>query len=227
MHTFRHRGHEIQRIETLSDAVFAFAVTLLIVSLEVPKTFEELLVSMRGFVPFGICFSILLAIWYEQHIFFRRYGLDDRKTTFLNAALLFIVLFYVYPLKFLFSLMFGENIYGRGKSPFTIKDESQGIQLMTVYGIGFMVIYMIFMLLYVHAYRQRKRLGLTPVEAFDTKTKLYVHAMFVGIGFLATLLAVLLPIGYAGQSGLIYLVIGPSSWVFYGRRAGGRRKLPG
>jgi hypothetical protein len=36
---FRWRSHEISRIEGLSDAVFAFAVTLLVVSLEVPKTF--------------------------------------------------------------------------------------------------------------------------------------------------------------------------------------------
>jgi hypothetical protein len=34
---FRWRGTEITRIEGLSDAVFAFAVTLPIVSLEVPK----------------------------------------------------------------------------------------------------------------------------------------------------------------------------------------------
>jgi len=35
--TFRWRSHEISRIEGLSDAVFAFAVTLLVVSLEVPR----------------------------------------------------------------------------------------------------------------------------------------------------------------------------------------------
>ena len=40
--SFRHRSHEVKRIEAFSDAVFAFAVTLLIVSLEVPKNFEEL-----------------------------------------------------------------------------------------------------------------------------------------------------------------------------------------
>jgi len=36
------RGNELYRIEALSDAVFAFTVSLLIMSLEVPKTFTEL-----------------------------------------------------------------------------------------------------------------------------------------------------------------------------------------
>src|ERR1700722_4724536 len=96
-HGFRNRGEEIKRIETFSDAVFAFAVTLLIVSLEVPKTFQELLISMRGFVAFGICFTLLMLVWHEQNIFFRRYTLDDKVSIFLNAFLMFIVLFYVYP----------------------------------------------------------------------------------------------------------------------------------
>ena len=45
---FRWRGHEISRVEGLSDAVFGFAVTLLVVSLEVPKTFNELAEIMRA-----------------------------------------------------------------------------------------------------------------------------------------------------------------------------------
>src|ERR1700753_1400785 len=97
---FRWRGAEVTRLEGLSDAVFAFAVTLLVVSLEVPKTFNELAVLMRGFVPFAICFALLLQVWHEQYLFFRRYNLQDSLTLMLNAILLFVVLFYVYPLKF-------------------------------------------------------------------------------------------------------------------------------
>jgi uncharacterized membrane protein len=50
---FRWRTRESSRIEELSDAVFGFALTLLVVSLEVPRTFGELLDSMRGFAAFG------------------------------------------------------------------------------------------------------------------------------------------------------------------------------
>ena len=83
--------------------MFAFAVTLLVVSLEVPRTFHELAETMKGFVVFAVCFALLIVIWREHYVFFRRYGLQDAGTVWLNAALLFVVLFYVYPLKFLFN----------------------------------------------------------------------------------------------------------------------------
>src|ERR1051325_7541003 len=105
---FRCRAGEITRLEGFSDAVFAFAVTLLVVSLEVPHTFEELLDAMRGFAAFGISFAILFQVWFHHYRYFRRYGLQDTATVILNGALLFVVLFYVYPLKFLFTMLVGQ-----------------------------------------------------------------------------------------------------------------------
>src|SRR5436305_11041453 len=94
------RGRDVSRIEGFSDAVFGFAVTLLVVALEVPRTSGELLDTMRGFGGFLFTFGILFSIWYRQFIFFRRYGLEDKTTMILNGALLVVVLFFVYPLKF-------------------------------------------------------------------------------------------------------------------------------
>ena len=111
-HGFRWRGTEISRIEGLSDAVFAFAVTLLVVSLEAPKTFADLTRLMHGFVSFGVCFALLLLmIWHAQYIYVRRYALDDKTSFLLNAMLLFVVAFYVYPLKFLLTV-FTNDITG-------------------------------------------------------------------------------------------------------------------
>src|SRR5712664_2843392 len=113
--TFRWRSHEISRTEGLSDAVFGFAITLLVVSLEVPKTFGELMQTMRGLGAFAISFALLFMIWFNQYKFFRRYGLQDNLTVCLNGALLFVVLFYVYPLKFLFSYLVNVLTGGHGE----------------------------------------------------------------------------------------------------------------
>src|SRR5271155_944063 len=104
---FRWRGGDITRLEGFTDAVFAFAVTLLVVSLEVPRTFTELIAVMKGFVAFAICFAVLVHVWYCHYKFSRRYGLQTVYTIVLNSALIFVVLFYVYPLKFLFTLAIG------------------------------------------------------------------------------------------------------------------------
>src|ERR671928_307740 len=85
---FRWRSREISRIEGFSDAVFGFALTLLIVSLEVPKTSTELLATMRGFAAFVVTFMILARLWYAQYTFFRRYALEDSVTVTLNLVLL-------------------------------------------------------------------------------------------------------------------------------------------
>jgi hypothetical protein len=134
---FRWRGGEISRLEGLSDAVFAFAVTLLVVSLEVPETFDELLRVLRGFFAFAVCFSILFWVWYDHYRFFRRYGLADGVTTTLTGALLFIVLFYVYPMKFLFTMLFDQLF---GDTTVQAIQPRQAPLLMTVYGVGFIAL---------------------------------------------------------------------------------------
>src|ERR1044071_6265171 len=100
------RKHEITRLEAFSDAVFAFALTLLVVSLEAPRSYHELMVLVRSFLPFSCSFALLIWIWYEHSKFFSRYPLRDALSAAINACLLFVVLFYVYPLKYLTNAMF-------------------------------------------------------------------------------------------------------------------------
>ena len=65
------RSKEISRVEGLSDAVFGFAITLLVVSLEVPKSFHDLMTAMRGFLTFAVCFTLLFQVWWRHYRFFR------------------------------------------------------------------------------------------------------------------------------------------------------------
>src|SRR3954453_20226495 len=100
---FRRRGLAVSRLEGFSDAVFAFALTLLVVSLQVPQTVRDMLTTLSGFLPFALSFTLFIFIWHQHYAFFRRYGLEDALTIILNSALLLVVLFFVFPLKFLFS----------------------------------------------------------------------------------------------------------------------------
>src|ERR1041385_2434171 len=184
---FRWRNHEISRIEGFSDAVFGFAITLLIVSLEVPKTSTELFATMRGFGSFLVTFFILSVIWYAQYLFFRRYGLVDRVTVILNLVLLFPVLFFVFPLKFLFTVLLGDPTMRHAKvmtphglEPAILPEHRPWIFL--IYGIGFVAIFAVFTLLYWHAYRQREKLEVNEFEAWETQHALRRFLVAVALG---------------------------------------------
>ena len=226
---FRWRGGEISRIEGFSDAVFAFAVTLLVVSLEVPRTFHELTQTMRGFLAFAICFTLLIVAWREHYVFFRRYGLQDNMTIWLNAAFLFVMLFYVYPLKFLFTLVLapltghpaGVPRSGGGIEPMI--EQGQVSTLFLIYGGGIIALYVLMALLYLHAFRRRRDLELTPLEVFDTKTSIVTHLLAAGIGVVSCVVAVTVPPQMTGLAGFAYFLFGPVLAI-HGTLAGRRRK---
>ena len=66
---FQLRGQEINRIEAVSDVVFGFALTLLVVSLEVPHTYADLINAIRGFPAFALTFAALMYVWVRHYYF--------------------------------------------------------------------------------------------------------------------------------------------------------------
>ena len=183
---FRIRGREVTRLESFSDAVFGFAVTLLVVSLEVPKGFAELMETMRGFLAFGVCFTILAMIWNDHYHYSRRYGLEDGFVRFLTCFMLFIVLLYVYPLKFLFNLFINGMILRGARGQLT---HAQGSTLFVIYGMGFAAIYLVLAALYLHAYRRRGELELNEIETLDTRWELYGMLCMASVGLVSVLVA--------------------------------------
>lgn len=227
---FRWRSHEISRIEGLSDAVFAFAVTLLVVSLEVPKTYGELMETMRGFGSFAICFALLFVVWFNQYKFFRRYGLQDNLTLVMNAVLLFVVLFYVYPLKFVFSFLVDRFTGGHGEVRLPngtvegmVESADQVAALMIIFGAGYIAVFGVFALLYWHAYRKRQLLELNDLEVFDTRTDIRESLLNVAIAATSMVIAVAGGGRLAGISGMIYMLT-PVVMTVHGTINGRRRK---
>jgi uncharacterized membrane protein len=203
---FRLRGHEVTRLESFSDAVFGFALTLLVVSLDVPKSFDDLVATMRGFPSFALCFLFLTLIWNGHYKFCRRYGLDDGTARVLTCVMLFLVLFYVYPLKFLFNLSVGA--LGLAGSQHAMRmTGSQYSQLLVIYGLGFAAVYLALTLLYLHAWRLRDALELNDLEKLDTRYQMFRLVTLSAFGVIAAALACVPPLRY--WSTLVYMLLFP------------------
>lgn len=231
---FRWRSDKVTRLEGFSDAVLAFAMTLLVVSLEVPKTYDQLLVAMRGFVAFAICFIFLVGIWYSHYTYFRRYGIITPYTVCLNAVLMFVILFYVYPLKFLFTTLvnFFWGITTVALSDGTVANIISGSQmptLMIIYGIGYMAVFIVFALLYIHAFRKRELLDLNAIETHITREFIQRKFIYIAFGIISICLAVVAKLlaapFFGAMSGWIYALIGPAIAIHATRMATAREKM--
>ena len=213
---FRRRGGEVSRLEGFSDAVFGFSLTLLVVSLEVPRSFEELAGAMRQLVAFGICFVLFLGLWERHFRFFRRFGLEDGATLILNGALLFVVLCYVYPLKFLFTLFIEGLLFGRASVDI---EPWQTGWLFVIYGAGFAAIFICYALLYLHAHRLRDELELDDLERAVTRAEIARNLLLAALGCLSALIAVLVPDPIVGLAGYSYMLVGVIE-TWHGMRLG-------
>ena len=200
-------------MEGFSDAVFAFAITLLVVSLEVPKTFGELMAAMRGFPAFAVCFALLFQVWWRHYRFFRTYDLEDGPVIALTGLLLFVVLFYVYPLKFLWSVVFAQ-VGGRLIAD-DILTNQQVPALFEIYGAGVAATFAILAAMYGYAYAHRAELELTPLEIVDARIDVYRNLALAGIGLLSVALAAILSVvapRLVGLAGYVYFLIGFAEW---------------
>ena len=212
---FSWRGEDVLRIEGLADAVFGFALTLLVVSLEVPNSFDELLATMRGFFAFAISGWLLYSVWCDHYIFFRRYGLQDSVTMHLSSVLLFVVLFYVYPLKFLFTSLMDELLGFStqvGSSTGATVEEIKPGQwplLVVLFGVGFVVVQLVFFLLYWRAYALRGMLELDAYEASITRQEIQGYLLLAGVGLASIAIALLGGEEASSWAGWVYLLTWP------------------
>jgi len=213
---FRWRGTEVSRVEGLTDAVFGFAVTLLVVALEVPNTYDGLLDVLRGLPAFVICFVLLMLFWNAHFRFHRRYGLQSPLTRVITMGILVLVLFFVYPLKFLFTLV-TVNLFGLDltNAPH-LDNREQGIFLYVIYGVGFAGVWALYAALYYHALRKKKELELTSAEILMTRAVLAENLIYVGVCVVSIVLAITTRNGWL--PGVIYFVLGPlqgfNGWWF-------------
>lgn len=206
---FDWRGGNPTRLEALTDMVFAFALTLLVVSNSPPASFADLQEQLWGFPGFAAAFAILLIIWHSHYIHFRRYALEDGWITVLNAGLLFIILFFVYPLKYLATMLsqFVRSVAeGSPEAPFTFAEAEGALLIMSV---GYAAVFFMFFLLYAHALTCADAIDLSERERQLTRFACYQQIVHVFVASLCITGVLLAPPPWSTISGFTYGLIGP------------------
>jgi uncharacterized membrane protein len=192
------RGESPGRLENFSDCTFSFALTLLVIATEVPKSYDDLIRILPGFFSFGACFVILSILWHRHVVFFRRYGLSDTATVALNTALLAVVLCYLYPLKFLMTTVVDGLRGGFAGTPHAATSATVVLsRVMPLYLVGFALVALAFTLLFRHALRRREELNLSEFEEGATRDDMILWLIGTGAALMAGAWCAWMPQGLA------------------------------
>lgn len=225
---FRWRGGDISRMEALADAAFALTLTLMVTSTASSQHFADLWNVVTDFPAFLMSFAMIGMCWHLHYRYFRRYGLEDTPTIVLNLALLFVVIFYAYPLQFLSQLLWdlitGGDVAAKfdftAHPDFPLEPGDAVVGMMTIYGLGFVMVFGLFALLHLRAYRFREALGLDELECVLTRASIAQDLTMMSVGIVSILVA------WTTRSpmlaGFAYWLLGPLQMAFgmhYGKQA--------
>lgn len=110
---------EYDRILFFTDAVFAIAITLLIVDLPVSvehavnsgtiNSGDQLRSDLPGILGFGISFAVIALFWIAHHSMYRYIKAIDRPLMLLNLLFLGVIAFLPYPTELLSATSTGQD----------------------------------------------------------------------------------------------------------------------
>ena len=210
---FPRRGMEMTRLETFTDAAFAFAATLLAISIDtVPSTYAELITALKGAPAFAASLAILLLYWRAHQTWSDRFGLQDLPSVLLTFGLIMVVMVYVYPLKIMFGSAFYFISNGWIPARFELESDVEFRVLLTVYGVGFFLLNGVISALYWHARRKREELAMSAAEVRDCLAESIAWLVVGTFGPLSILLAWTLPAEHVGLAAWLYMglaIVGP------------------
>ena len=201
------------RLETFVDAAFAFAITMLVISIEtIPKNPTELFHLSKDIPAFFVSGIQIGFIWYRHTQWSRRFGLQDGFTTFLSLCLVMLVLVFLYPLKLVFIGMFAWLSDGYLLTRAYSTSLSELANLFVYFATGFVFLAIIFYSFYWNTLKHSALLGLTEYEKHFCKGESLYWVVLALVAILSGILAKTLSgraIIAAGFTYVILLIIYP------------------
>lgn len=188
------RQRETTRLETFVDAAFAFALTMLVISVDaIPGSMQELTDAFKQLPAFAASFAIVVNFWHGHYRWSRRFGVEDAGSVVLSLLLVFIVLVFLYPLRLMMSGAFSTMSGGWLPSEIQITSIDELRLLAIVYGVAFALLSGTLVALNVRL----RRLPLDPPLSAEDRAVASVEAqawgILAGLGVISSALALLLP----------------------------------
>jgi uncharacterized membrane protein len=202
------RQRQTTRLETFVDAAFAFALTMLVVSVDsVPQSFDELVEAIKRVPAFAASFLITVMFWLGHYRWSRRYGIEDTGSVVLSLALVFLVLVFLYPLRLMMSGALQSMSGGFLPGEIEITRIAQLQYLFVIYGVAFALMSGVLLALYARV----RRLPLEPPLSAEDRAVASVEVQAWGIlaamGATSALLALVLPPRGTGYAVWIYATL--------------------
>lgn len=161
-------GLQTDRLEALSDGVFAIAITLLVLDIAVPVSADDHLLGAVGrlwpsYLAYGVSFSTIGASWLGHNAITEYLERADAVFVRLNLLLLLLIAFLPFPTR-LFAAYIGKNGPERVAA--------------TIYGISLLLSSTLLWVLWRYAVHA----GLVRPDAADKEVQLLTQRLTPGLG---------------------------------------------
>lgn len=186
---YRLRGYEATRLETFVDAAYAFAVTLLVISIDnIPDSYDAFVNALLQTPAFIVSFFQLMMFWLGHRASSRRYGLESPAVLWISLCLVAGVLIIVYPLRLMYGA--GLSYITDGLLPTTINFSFEQMKtIFVLYGSAFGAMSFLIALLFFIALKASDQLSLSEQEKLDTWYEVQAWAILTSTGFISVVIA--------------------------------------
>jgi uncharacterized membrane protein len=191
------------RLEAFSDGVFAVAITLLVLEIEVPggeNLWHELKEQWPSFAAFAVSFWVIGIIWVNHHGVIDHLKRADRGVLYLNLLVLMTVVF----------IPFSTELFA-----VHLKSGADEKVAAIVYSSSFLAMGVSFGLLWTYVTSHREALGvsLTDEEVRRTKRSFLIGNPIYALAFAMSFVSAAAVLAIVALVALYYAIVGMRSPV--------------